>query len=124
MRKNPQSLRIHPAKRGKPPFNKGTQNNKPQKSQGKVKNKKIYFKSSKTHQKRYRFMSILTNFVTKRGVIRNLNCKGRSLLKDMRTCLQMPISSFLVGEDGGSSTCGESRESWMILTKVSQHFIS
>jgi hypothetical protein len=59
-------------------------------------------------------MSILTNFVTKRGVIRNLNCKGRSLLKDMRTCLQMPISSLLVGEDGGLSTCGESGESWMI----------
>ncbi len=45
-------------------------------------------------------------------------------LKHIRTCLQMPKFIFPAGEDRGSSTCGVSRESWMVLMKVSQHFIS
>ena len=41
-------------------------------------------------------MLILTRFVTNRIFIRNLNCKGFSSLKDMRTCLQMPKFIFPV----------------------------
>jgi len=67
------------------------------KSQAKLKIKKIYFKTTKTHKNGYRFELILTKFVTNRRIIRNLNCKGRSRLNNMRTCLQMPISSSLLG---------------------------
>ena len=55
------------------------QKNKPTKSQAKLKNKKIQFKTEKTHQKGYRIVWILSNFVTNLEVCRNLNCKGRSL---------------------------------------------
>jgi len=41
------------------------QKNKPTKSQAKLKNKKIQFKTEKTHQKRYRFAINLSIFVTK-----------------------------------------------------------
>ena len=94
-----------PSRYAPAPFNKGAQNIKLFKSQVKVKINKIYFKTSKTHQKWYRIVWILTIFVTKIKLCRNLNCKGRSLSKSIRTCLQMPKFIFPVGEDRGSSTC-------------------
>ena len=42
----------------------------------------------------------------------------------MRTCLQMPKFVFPVWRIWGIIDMRVNRESWMILTKVSQHFIS
>ncbi len=75
--------------------------NKLIKSQVKVKNEKYQIKTSKTHKKWYRFVWILTFFVTNPILFRNLNCKGRSLYKYMRTCLQMPKFIALIDEYKG-----------------------
>ena len=66
----------------------------------------------------------MTNFVTKKINVRNLNCKGRSLLWNVRTCLQMPKFIFPCWWRWGIIDMRVDRESWMILAKVSQHFIS
>ena len=92
-------------------FFNGDINIKLQKSQVKMKIWKWYLKTSKTHKNGYRFVWILTSFVTNWIKNRSLLRKGRSRLRFIKPCLQMPKITSLECDSGEIIDMRETRES-------------